>query len=151
MASDGGFKNIVVAFDGSKYSERAVQVASTISAKYGAKVTLVHVYRSPSTIFAPGPGMPVPDFADLEDAAEETGKGVLSRGLELASRSGAKAKGELIESSSIVEAIVTYASQEKVDLIVVGTRGMTGFKKLLLGSVSTGVVSHAKCPVLVVR
>lgn len=151
MATNGGFKNIVVAFDGSKDSEKAVQVACTISAKYGAKVTLVHVYRSPSTVFAPGPGMPVPDFADLEDAAEEGGRGILSRGLELASKCGTKAKAELMESPSIVEAIVTYAAEDKVDLIVVGTRGMTGFKKLVLGSVSSGVVSHAKCPVLVVR
>lgn len=151
MANNGWFKNIVVAFDGSKDSERAVQVACSVSAKYGSKVTVVHVYHSPSMVFAPGPGMPVPDSPALEQAAEETGGGVLTRGVEIASRAGVKAKGELIEGPSAVEAIVTFASQQKIDLIVLGTRGMTGFKKLVLGSVSTGVVSHAKCPVLVVR
>ncbi|MDE1858734.1 MAG: universal stress protein [Thaumarchaeota archaeon] len=151
MATNGRFRNIVVAFDGSRDSEKAVQVACSISAKYGSRVTIVHVYRSPSTVFAPGPGMPVPDFGDLEQAAEETAKGILTRGLDLALKSGVKARGELMESSSAVEAVVTFSSQDKADLIVVGTRGMTGFKKLVLGSVSTGVVSHATCPVLVVR
>ncbi|MDG7011179.1 MAG: universal stress protein [Nitrososphaerota archaeon] len=151
MASNGAFRSIIVAFDGSKDSEKAVRVACSMGKEYGAKVTLVHVYRSPSTVFAPGPGMPVPDFADLEKATEEAGRAILSRGIDVASESGVKAKGELVESSSAVEAIVTYAMQEKADLIVVGTRGMTGFRKLVLGSVSTGVVGHAGCPVLVVR
>jgi nucleotide-binding universal stress UspA family protein len=56
-----------------------------------------------------------------------------------------------VESGSVVEAIVEYATEEKAQLIVMGTRGMTGFKKMLLGSVSNGVVNHAPCAVLVVR
>jgi len=43
------------------------------------------------------------------------------------------------------------AEKEKVDLIVVGTRGRSGFKKLLLGSVASGVVNYAHCPVLIVK
>lgn len=151
MSSDRTFGTVVAAFDGSDDSAKAVEVACSISAKYGSKLTIVHVYHSPSAVFASGPGMPVPDFTDLENAAEKTAKGVLSRGLEFASKLGVGARGELMESSSAVEALVTYAEQSKADLIVVGTRGMTGFKKLVIGSVSSGVVSHAKCPVLVVR
>ncbi|HZF21360.1 MAG TPA: universal stress protein [Dongiaceae bacterium] len=65
---------------------------------------------------------------------------------------GVDAKGEVLENApSIVQAITGYASQEKVDLIVVGTKGLSGFKKLLIGSVSSGVVSHANQPVLVTR
>ena len=151
MANSRAFGTVVVAFDGSKDSAKAVQIACSISAKYGSKVTVLHVYRSPSTVFAPGPGMAVPDFRELEDAAEETGRDILSRGMDIASKLGAKPKGELMESPSVVEAVVTFAAQAKADLIVVGTRGMTGFRKLVMGSVSSGVVSHAKCPVLVVR
>ena len=51
----------------------------------------------------------------------------------------------------MVEAIVDTASKEKSQLVVIGTRGMTGLKKVLLGSVSNGVVNHSPCPVLVVR
>jgi len=51
----------------------------------------------------------------------------------------------------VVETIISHAAKEDVDLIVVGTRGLGGFKKMLMGSVSSGIISHADCPVLVVR
>jgi len=54
-------------------------------------------------------------------------------------------------SASVVETIIDCASEEKVDLIVLGTRGQGGFRKLLVGSVSSGVVTHADCNVLVIR
>jgi nucleotide-binding universal stress UspA family protein len=46
---------------------------------------------------------------------------------------------------------VIYSEKNNVDLIVVGTRGRTGFKKILLGSVAGGVVTYAHCPVLVIK
>jgi nucleotide-binding universal stress UspA family protein len=95
--------------------------------------------------------MPAPDYRELEDAAKENGEKVLSRGIQLTKDAGISARGELLEASSVVEALVDFATAEKADLIVVGTRGMTGFKKLILGSVSSGLVGHAPCPVLVVR
>ena len=57
----------------------------------------------------------------------------------------------IISASSIVGEIIEFADKEKVDLIILGTRGRTGFKKLLLGSVAEGVVTHSSCPVMVVR
>ena len=63
-----------------------------------------------------------------------------------------KVREELIESSLAVEAvIVDYAEKENVDLIVVGTRGRSGFKRLLLGSVASGVVTYATKPVIIVK
>lgn len=55
------------------------------------------------------------------------------------------------EATSIVGTIVEFAENEMVDLIVVGTRGSTGFRRMLLGSVAQGVVVYSHCPVLVVR
>jgi nucleotide-binding universal stress UspA family protein len=51
----------------------------------------------------------------------------------------------IISASSIVGEIVGFADKEKIDLIILGTRGRTGFKKLLLGTVAEGVVTHSSC------
>jgi nucleotide-binding universal stress UspA family protein len=52
---------------------------------------------------------------------------------------------------SEVGAIVDYAENENVDLIVIGSRGRSGFKKLLLGSTASGVVTYVTCPVMIVK
>jgi nucleotide-binding universal stress UspA family protein len=69
-----------------------------------------------------------------------------------AKENNVKLKSEIVESiMSEVGAIVTYAEHENVDLIVIGSRGRTGFKKMLLGSTASGVVTYATCPVMVVK
>ena len=152
MASNGKeFQKVVVAFDGSNDSVKAVRLACSVAAKFGSKLTVAHVYSSPTMIFSGGPGMPVPNYSELEDAAKEAAEAVLSRGVHLAAQAGVNAKGELLEAASVVEALVGLATDQKADLIVAGTRGMTGFKKLIVGSVSSGLVGHSNCPVLVVR
>ena len=61
-------------------------------------------------------------------------------------------KAELIATSTSVEgAIVNYAERNSVDLIVLGTKGYSGIKKLLLGSVASAVLTYAHCPVMVIR
>jgi nucleotide-binding universal stress UspA family protein len=56
-----------------------------------------------------------------------------------------------LDVSSAADAIISYAERNNIDLITMGTKGRTGLKKIVLGSVASGVISHAKCPVLVVR
>ncbi|MDG7006834.1 MAG: universal stress protein [Nitrososphaerota archaeon] len=151
MASSSGFGKIIVAFDGSADSTKAVRLAASLASKNDSSVILVHVYHSPAIGLSAASGMPIPDYGDLEDAAKASGQSVLSKGIQFAKGLGITARGELIEAPSVVEAIVNFSASEKADLIVVGTRGMTGFKQLILGSVSSGLVSHARCPVLVAR
>jgi len=151
MQQSARFGKIIVAFDGSKDSIKAVKLACSLGSEYKSEVAVVHVYSSPAVGFSAASGMPIPDYRDLEEARKDTAKGVLSKGLQLASEEGIKAKGELIEAPSVVEALVEFATNEKADLIVAGTRGMTGFKKLILGSVSSGLVNHSPCPVLIAR
>jgi nucleotide-binding universal stress UspA family protein len=57
----------------------------------------------------------------------------------------------MLATKPIVGEIVDYAERENIDLIVIGTRGRSGLKKMLLGSVASGVVTYASCPVLVVK
>ncbi|HXX97619.1 MAG TPA: universal stress protein, partial [Candidatus Bathyarchaeia archaeon] len=69
-----------------------------------------------------------------------------------ARRNNIQFKTELIDSQMSVEGtIVEYAENNGVDLIILGTRGRSGIKKLLLGSVASGVISYATCPVIVVK
>src|SRR5208282_566867 len=70
----------------------------------------------------------------------------------MAQKRGLKVTGEVLDyPPSVVGAILDYAAGKGVDLIFVGTRGLGGFQKLIMGSVSTGVVNHAHSSVLVVR
>jgi nucleotide-binding universal stress UspA family protein len=145
------FAKVIVAFDGSNDSIKAIELAQSLATTYGSEVTVVHVYSSPAIGFSAASGIPIPDYREIEEAKKDAARAVLTKGVQLASEKGLKAKGELIEASSVVEAIVEFAASEKADLIVVGTRGMTGFKKLILGSVSSGLVNHSPCPVLIAR
>jgi nucleotide-binding universal stress UspA family protein len=151
LSTNKGFAKVVVAFDGSKDSAKAVKLAGSLAAKYESEVVVVHVYSSPAIGFSAASGVPIPDYHSLEEAKKDSAKQILSRGLQLAKDEGIKAKGELIEAPSVVEALVEFAANEKADLIVVGTRGMTGFKKLIIGSVSAGLANHSPCPVLIAR
>ena len=69
-----------------------------------------------------------------------------------ADKNNVKFESRVIKTTtSVPEEIIEYAKDKKSDLIVMGTRGRTGFKKMLLGSVASAVVTHAGCPVMVVR
>jgi nucleotide-binding universal stress UspA family protein len=144
------FKKILVAYDGSKDSNKAVEAACALS-KGKASVTLLHVSAMPTMAYAGAAGLEQSTVGLLNEGAKKTAEAVVKEGLDRAARNGVKATGEAIDGTSVVEAIVTYASSEKFDLIVIGTRGNTGFKRLLVGSVSSGVLNHAHCPVLLVR
>jgi nucleotide-binding universal stress UspA family protein len=150
MAEKARFDTIVVAYDGSDNSARAVAVASLLASKFASKLVVVHIYSS-SVIPYGMAGAPIPNYSELEKATEDSARKTLAKGISAAKSLGVAAQGELLESSSTVQALTEFTSKTKADLLVVGTRGMTGFKKLILGSVSSGVVSHAGCSVLVVR
>ncbi|MDQ4016371.1 MAG: universal stress protein [Thermoproteota archaeon] len=70
---------------------------------------------------------------------------------ETAKKKGIRLKTEVLDGDSKVKIIIDYAKKNSVDLIVIGSTGVTGFKRLLLGSVANAVVSNAPCPVMVVR
>ena len=151
MTTQPRLGRIMVAFDGSNDSVKAVRMACMISVKFGSDLVVVHVYSAPVIPYSGIAGMPVANYPDLERVAGEGARKTLLTGVRLAEDEGVKTKWELLEAASTVQALVEFSANEKSDLLVVGTRGMTGFKKLLLGSVSSGVVNHAACPVLVVR
>jgi nucleotide-binding universal stress UspA family protein len=155
------FKKILVALDGSESSQRASQVAVELAEKLKADLIVLHAISPPasyyhSTIASPtGMSLPAPSQHEIDAYyayARKVALDIVGETESKAKKQGIQIKTEIPEAvSSVVETIINHASKENVDLIIVGTRGLGGFKKMLLGSVSSGIVSHAHCPVLVVR
>jgi nucleotide-binding universal stress UspA family protein len=114
---------------------------------------ICHAIQTPFRSFAQsGIAVPTTLLNQYLAAAKEEAKNTAEKVTRLAEIDRVKAVRVIQENvSSVVEAIVNLAEERNVDLIVIGTRGQSGFKKLLMGSVSSGVLSHAACPVLVVR
>ena len=149
------FQRILVAVDGSEGSTKASEAAVDLAEKYSAQLFVLNVFRGYPEYVTAFPSIPVPSgkaFEDYEAYARKTAVEVVGRTISMAERKGVKAKPKTSETiGSVVETITDHAVAEKIDLIVMGTRGLGGFKKMLLGSVSSGVVTHAHCAVLVVR
>jgi nucleotide-binding universal stress UspA family protein len=155
------FKKILVALDGSESSSRASKVAVGLAEKVRAELVVLHAITPPSSYYGSnyptvsGMSPPPPSQREIDAyyaQARKAASAIVGETIAQAKKSGLKVQTELPEGvSSIVETIISHADSSNDDLIVVGTRGLGGFKKLLLGSVSSGVVSHANCPVLVVR
>lgn len=144
-------RSILVPVDGSPHAQRAAQVAVDIASKYGATLTFISVVAPPAFFISGTVGAPA-DLSEYYQAETGDASAALKAVSALAKDNGVSTKSEVVRpNKSIVQAIVEFASSNKTDLIVVGTRGLGGFKKLLLGSVSSGVIANAECAVLVVR
>jgi len=147
----GSIRLILVPVDGSKSAERSAKIAFELARAYNAKVVVLSVVASPGFSFSGPAGAPA-DLTEYYKLGTAEARRAIDAALVHAKEAGVDARGEVIEPvASTVGAIVEFAEKEKADLIVLGTRGLGGFKKLLLGSVSTGVVAHAHCSVLVIR
>jgi nucleotide-binding universal stress UspA family protein len=142
------FSKILVGVDGSKESMYAADLAIGLAKKDNAKLVSFTVMQLPS--FYGWSAIESPKEWQEKDRAEiEQWKEKIR---ETAKENNVQIEMKAVESPMSVEgAIVDYADKENIDLIVVGTRGRTGFSKKLLGSVALGVVTHASCPVTVVK
>ena len=155
------FKKILVAMDGSENSQKAAQAALELAEKLKAELVVLSAIIPPTsyyhtTLATPmGVSLPAPSQHEIDSYyayARKAATSIVGDVESKAKRQAIHVKTEIPEaSSSVVETILNHAAKDNVDLIVVGTRGLGGFKKLLLGSVSSGILSHAHCPVLVVR
>ena len=137
------FERIVLAVDGSAYSERAAAAAMEIAERFQADVTVIHVQEIPTSwaydidpTLADGPGAELVDrvVRELKD------RGIAATGDERVPVTG-----------TVAHEIIDEAGATGASLIVMGTRGLSDWQGLILGSVAHKVVHLAACPVLVVR
>jgi nucleotide-binding universal stress UspA family protein len=154
------FEKILVPLDGSDHSVRALEKAVQIARKFSGKVTLIYAYSvsmqpiilpEPTTLSSPTiPILTAAEISRVVEAARTTGERILKDGEVRAKTEGVAVKAMLVEGHAVQE-IVRTAKEDNFDLIVMGARGVSHIRSLLLGSVSDGVIHHALCPVLVVK
>lgn len=141
------FERILVAVDFSEHSSRAVEVGVGLAKQFGAKVDLVHAFDVPVPFVTPYE-VAIPD-SFMQEARHAAGE-------KLEAAAG-KVKSEKVEVSThltevpAATAITRVAEEIGADLIVMGTRGNTGLKHVLLGSVAERTLRHAPCSVLTVK
>jgi nucleotide-binding universal stress UspA family protein len=138
-------ERIVVGFDASEHGRRALERAATIAKSQGARLSVLSSAKISQLIRDPGSGASPVDPAEAEQREK-----ALSEAREYLAAQGMAA--DFVEGhGDPADALLREAEATSADLIVVGTRGLNAAQRLLLGSVSTNVVHHASCDVLVVR
>ena len=140
------FKNILVPYDGSSQSKHAFKVAFDMAKKYNSKLSMVTVLDTSPGYWA---------NSNLWDKAIGGSNTLVTKEFESFESTAKKAKvsfhSKIIESHSVTKTIVSYSKSKNIDLIVIGANGITGWDKLILGSVTDGVAHRVRCPVLIVR
>jgi nucleotide-binding universal stress UspA family protein len=137
---------IMVAIDGSEHSLKAAEYALEIAKSFNTQLFAVTVTSVPHSY-------QVKQEEVLEESKEMADSRVwLEQFSHKAKTDNIELKTELISSHRPVDyVILEYAEEKGIDLIVVGTRGRSGFKRLLLGSITSSVVTYAHCPVMVIK
>lgn len=148
MHDTNKISKILVAIDGSDLSMKAADYAILEARNNGAALTALYVIRIPTgaydLVIFPYDELIKKDTEDAQKWFDIINKKAQENNVSLKTET-------LNEMKSPAQVIVEYAEKERIDLIVVGTAGRTGFKKILLGSVASGVVTYSSCPVLVVK
>ena len=141
------WQRLLVSEDFSEHGAAALEIAIGLARELGARVDVVHVYQRPVELLTPY-DIALPDsvVADVREAAGERVKG----SIEKVRSAGLLGEAHLREGPP-AQAIVALAGELSADLIVMGTRGLTGVKHALLGSVAERTLRTAPCPVLTVK
>jgi nucleotide-binding universal stress UspA family protein len=143
-------KKILVPIDGSAYSFYAAKHAVKLAKDENAQLFCIHVIGTvPYYGFIGSPPAIEQYYKDIEEKVQSW----FDKVRDMTRNEGiSEPKTQTFSGvKSIIESIIDYASNNDVDLIVIGTRGRTGLKRFVMGSVANGVVQHAHCPVLLVR
>lgn len=142
------YSKILVAIDGSKESMNAARYAVGLAKKDRARVIALTAMRLPSLYGWYPADSP---YTWQKKYAKERKKW-FEKIERLAKDNNVKIQTEIVESTMSAQGtIVKYAEEHNLEVVVVGTRGMSGFAKQLLGSTALGVVTYAHCTVIVVK
>jgi len=136
----------MVPYDDSKPAGDALKIAMDLAKKYSSKLSIITYV--PINFEYSGDGVV---YVETTRLLKKSAAYALSKLEPKLQGVGLAYDLKVIDGVSIMEALLSYAQMHKVDLIVMGSRGLGGFKKLMLGSVASGISQHSKCPVLIVK
>jgi nucleotide-binding universal stress UspA family protein len=140
-------RQILVPTDFSSHADKALDAAMGLARQFNAKLHLFHAYHLPVTVATPEHVVIPRDFwTSVREAASKKLAGLVEK----VQREGLEAEAHLTEMAA-APAITEIAETLGVDLIVMGTRGNTGIKHVLLGSVAERTLRTAPCPVLTLK
>ncbi len=139
---------VLVPVDGSKYSMEGVKVAIDYAKTKGAKVFLMTVVP-----FVAGMDLEISaaKWDKLRAEMKQTGEDALEKARFYLKSEGVTAQTILSTANNIADEIISVVEKENIDLIIIGSRGLTGAKRFMMGSTATKVVSHCPCSVHVVK
>jgi nucleotide-binding universal stress UspA family protein len=143
------FSAILVGVDGSPSAEKALKYAVNLAKTYHARLIVVHVILRRFYAVSPSEAGILATTVYVKELEAE-GKDIIGKAQSYVKAEGLDCECRLIQGVP-AEEILKTAESEKVDLIVLGSRGLTEVRSFLLGSVSDKVSHHAKCPTLIVR
>jgi nucleotide-binding universal stress UspA family protein len=154
--NDSIFSKILVPVDGSINSMKAIDYAVNVAEKYKSEIIALHVLYSQTgfafhkeTVAGTITSSSLNDLnLEAKQEAEKWFKEINKR----AEKMNVQIKTEVVFTViSIVEGILTHAEKENIDLIIIGSKGKSGWKKLIVGSVASGISTYAHCPILIVK
>ena len=144
---------ILLAVDGSAYSDAAVAEVARRPWPLPSEIRVITAAETPMMVGMEAWALPPEYFEKLEKSVHDAGKAVIDgalRKLKSVEEEALTISNEIIQGPPR-QVIVEEAERWGADLIIVGSRGLGAWNRLLLGSVSSGVVHHAKCSVEIVR
>jgi nucleotide-binding universal stress UspA family protein len=143
------YKRVLVAIDGSETSNVALQEAVKIAKDHGSQLRLVHVVDLTMAYSA----VEAPYIFEYRKAMEEEGRKVLAECATLPRSAGVQCDSKCVVTfgKHVYEVIEEEAAQWPADLVVIGTHGRTGIRRLLLGSVAEGLTRISSKPILLIR
>ena len=146
------YQRILVATDGSALSEKAVSSAIDLAALAGAELVAMKVIpRYPQSYFEGGLALQAEEVSRVEKQWADDAQAVVDAVQAAAQVKGVKTKAITVKSDLVSDAIIAAAKKQKCDLIVMASHGRKGIKRMLLGSETQQVLTHATVPVLVLR
>ncbi len=142
------YSKILVCAENAPCANKALLHACDLAKKSGSQLFLIYVVDNPTTGL--GPGIAIIDRSEFVKMFRDHGNKVLKKARELAAKNGVKAK-TVMKEGNVANEIIKFAKKEKIDLIAIGSRGLSRLPRFILGSISNKIANYAPCPVLIVK